>query len=120
MAPMPLAVRSRTTGSDGKPAIQLEFADQGATGNPQKVRRFLLVAVGLSQDFKDGLLFETFERAGVFGDFGAGTEDFEREVSGEDFSSGGEYGGFVQRIFQFAHVARPLVFLQKGKRFPAE
>src|SRR5579871_1056074 len=46
--------------------------------------------------------------------------NFFRQVSGPDFFATAKHEAPLQRVFQFADVARPIVALDGGQRFPAE
>src|SRR5689334_645565 len=101
----------------GRPAIQLQLPNQRAPRDAENVGGFLLMASGLSQDFKNRVLLEPVERvtAGLLGSEG-GRRPLARDLVGQvawpDFFSRTVDRGSGYHVTQLAHVAGPGIALQ--------
>ena len=98
--------------------IFLQLAIQSGLADAERSRRHKLIAIELMQRIQDGLLFQFSQGKNpglLFRTNGTKRRrpDMRRKVGGLQHGSGAHSHGAFEAVFQFAHIARPLINLEQ-------
>ena len=100
--------------------IFLQLAIQSSLADAERSGGHKLIAIELMQSIQNGLLFQLSQRKYpglLFRTHGAKRRrpDMRRKVRGLQHGPGTHGHGAFQAVFQFAHIARPLIKLSNFK-----